>query len=244
MKFLFVFAACLAVTPFYISATAAQGQPCDSEAALSETIVTTAEVTTSYGSAYRVETYYRTPSETAARFVTQTPALMAIEGPFVWTRTEGGAVLGGEDERRFILGHQFHALAFHFDAIMSNIEGVKDIPFEGKLHDGRKGFYPEGGAAAMILDDNGKPLGLILSLPGETPLKVAYGDWRETAAGRTAPHTVIITHKDNTYTYQYDEIAFGVGDQQTFQDLYPVPPIEAVARFRATAEKCAVSNNQ
>lgn len=189
-----------------------------------------------------METYYRTPSETAAGFVTEKPALMAIEGPFVWTLTEGVAALGGDDERRFILGHQFHALAFYFDAIMTSIEDVKDIPFEGKLHSGLKGVYPQGGAAAIIFDDNDKPLDLTLGLPGETPINVVYRDWRKTASGRAAPYTVIITHKDNTYTYHYDEIAFGVGDQQAFQDLYPTPPIEAIAEFRATAEKCTISN--
>ena len=128
--------------------------------------------------------------------------------------------------------------------MMTNIEDIKDIPFEGKLHDARKGVYPQGGAAALIHDDSDKPIGLILSLPGETPLNVAYRDWRETASGRAAPYTVIITHKDNTYTYHYDEIAFSMGDQQAFQDIYPTPPIEAVAEFRATAEKCAASNSQ
>ncbi len=230
----------MAASSFYVSTpAAAQKQAC-----FSETIITTADVTTSYGSAYRVETYYRTPSEAAARFVTETPALMAVEGPFVWTQTSGGAALGGEDERRFILGHQFHALAFRFDDIMTDIADRDDIPFQGALHAGRKGAYPQGGAAAIILDDDDRPIGLILSLPEETPIKVAYSDWRETASGRAAPYAATITHKDNTYSYRYDEISFSNGGPKAFQTRYPAPPIEAVAEFRADADECAAANNQ
>ncbi len=240
MQLQFFSAAFLAVTSFYISTpAAAQDQPC-----VGETIITTAEVTTSYGAAYRVETYYRSPSEIAARFITETPALMVTEGPFVWTQTNDGAALGGEDERRFILGHQFHALAFDFDTIMTDVTERDDIPFQGELHAGRKGVYPQGGAAAVILGDDDKPVGLILSLPEETPIKVAYSDWRETASGRAAPYAATIMHKGNTYSYRYDEISFSSGGREAFQNRYPAPPLEQVAEFRAGADKCPAANNE
>lgn len=204
-----------------------------SNACETPTLSTKAAVTTSYGSAYGVETYYRSPDEAVARFVTDTPALMAVEGPLVWVESADGAALAGDNERRFVIGHQFLALAFYFDAIMTAVEPVKNIDFKGGKFKGRKGAYPGGGNATLVADREGRPLGLLLELPDETRIEVDYSDWRDTASGKPAPHAATILHNGNVFTYRFTDVTFGTGGAAAFAAAFPEPAIAAVADYRA-----------
>lgn len=209
------------------------------------TLSTIAEVTTSYGSAYGVETYYRSPDEAAARFVTDKPALMVVEGPLVWVESAGGAALAGDNERRFVIGHQFLALAFYFDDIMTGVKPVKNIDFKGGKFKGRKGAYPQGGEATLVADRDGRPLGLLLELPDETRIEADYSDWRDTASGKPAPHAATILHNGNVFTYRFTEVTFGKGGALAFAAAFPAPAIGAVTDYRgARAEAAATCGGQ
>ncbi|PQA88929.1 hypothetical protein [Hyphococcus luteus] len=229
-------AAIAAASSFAFANDAASNTACET-ASLS----TKADVTTSAGSSYKVETYYRTPGEAAARFITDKPALMAVEGPLVWVRSAEGDMLAGENERRFVIGHQFHALAFYFDDIMSDVTAIKGIDFKDGNYKGRKGVYPGGGEATLAIGKNKRPLGLLLELPDETRIEVAYEDWRETPSGKTAPYAVTISHNGTIFNYRYTEVTFATGGAAAFQEAYPAPTIGAVADYRAARAKEAAA---
>jgi outer membrane lipoprotein-sorting protein len=221
-------AALAAVSSFALAKDAAADNSC-----VSPVIETAAAVETSYGSSYRVETYYRSPQEAAARFITDKPALMVVEGDAVWIRTPEGDLPGGENERRFVIGHQFHALALRFDEIMTGVEKVKNIDFKGGTFKGRKGRYPDGGEATLVADREGRPLGLLLELPDETRIEVSYEDWRDTPSGAAAPYKAVILHNGNLFTYEYESVTFAEGGALAFHDAYPAPAIDAVAAHRS-----------
>jgi len=219
-------------------AASAQGQglsfpPKADEACLNEAIATSANVTTSYGKSYRVETWYRTPGEVAVNFDNDKPNFMAIEGPLAWTRDAAKATLVGDKEKRIIVGHQFHALAFRFDEIFYDVKPVRNVSFRGEKHAGRKGLIPGGGATTLVVgDDESRPLGLIIEQPGAKPLEVTYDDWRETPSGRFAPWRVVIKENEKTFDYSYTDIVFDDHDAVDYQERYAAPAIDEVAVFR------------
>jgi ketosteroid isomerase-like protein len=191
-----------------------------------------ADVTTSYGSAYKVETYYRTPQEAAAHFINDNPTLLAVEGPLVWSRGADTEVLAGDAERGFVIGHQFHALALYFDDIAANVRAVDGIAFNGRTYKGRLGDHPGGGALTLVEGEGGRAAGLIMAPAGESEILVVYDDWRALASGQTVPFAVTITHEGNVFNYRYTDISFGVGDAVSFHTAYPAPAIDAVQIHR------------
>ena len=229
MKHALMICAALAAAPsFALAKETGANAACESA-----TIETAASVETPYGGAYEVETYYRSPDEAAARFITDKPALMVIEGPHVWIESADGAALGGDDERRFIIGHQFHALAYHFDEIMTDVKRVKKIEFLNGVYKGRKGAYPLGGEATLVLDEDKRPIGLLMELPDKTRIEVSYSDFRETPSGESAPYKASILQNGNLFTYSYSEVDFGRGSAASFQGAFPAPAIEPVSAYRA-----------
>ena len=191
-----------------------------------------ADVTTSYGSAYKVETYYRAPQEVAARFVNADPTLPAVEGPLVWTRTASEEALGGDRERGFVIGHQFHALAIYFDDIAENIASAKKIRFNGKTLKGRRGDYPGGGTLTLVEGDGGRATGLIMAPAGESEITVAYDDWRALASGESVPFVATVTHGGNVFNYRYTDVSFSEDDAVSFHEAYPPPAIDGVQIYR------------
>ena len=203
------------------------------------TVMTSAEVTTSLGSTFAVETYYRTPDETAVRFLGDAPALLVVEGPFAWIRAGETAELGTDRERRFVLGHQFHALADQFDRIATDIAPVESVMFDGKPGAGFKGNYPTGGTVTLVQDETGKPIGLIMDLPDESIMHVHYSNWQTNAAGDPLAYAIAIEHEGNTFDYHYTGIDFGQGDRADFHSRYPAPDIPEITDFRSSLTLCA-----
>jgi ketosteroid isomerase-like protein len=228
MKKSVILPALAAASIFYSSGFASSDNACQTPS-----ISTVADVTTSYGSNYRVETYYRTPSETAARFVINSPALLIVEGPLTWTRSEKEDALTGDKQRRFIIGHQYHALAFNFEDIMSDIEEVQNIAFNGKQLKGLKGHYPTGGVITRVTDGNDdRPAGLIMQLPDEAEIRVAFSEWRRTQSGHDAFFKLTITHNENTFNYRYTDISFSNKDAIDFDKAFPAPSLDQVNIYR------------
>ena len=238
-----VILACAALAAFPALASSGPALAPSSNTCEAPLLATSADVTTSDGASYQVETYYRSPYESAARFITASPALMVVEGPLVWTTNNDGAALAGVNERRFVIGHQFHALALHFDQLISDVAPVKNIAFKDGKYKGRKGAYPDGGDATLVLDKAKRPLGLLLELPDETRIEIAYEDWRDTPSGEAAPFMVTISHNGDLYTYRYTDISFATGDARAFQHAVPAPAIDEVLAYRTeraeAAAKCA-----
>lgn len=208
------------------------GNATANNACVTPTISTSADVTTSNGAAYRVDAYYRNRLETTVRFVSDDTSLIAIEGPLAWVANGDQVSLAGDADRRFVTGHQFHALAFHFDDIVANVKPAQAVQLEGAAYDGRRGDYPDGGTATLLEDETGQPLGLILALPDTTEITVSYEDWRQTADGVSVPFSARVTHEGVIYDYQYTDVSFADGDAVSFHEAFPAPEVDAVQVHR------------
>lgn len=207
-----------------------------SNACSAPTIVTSADVMTSYGAEYQVNTYYRSSKEAVTAFVSDRATRMAVEGGLAWSDQEDGAVLADDSVRRFVIGHQFHALAFQFDEIATDIIQVTGVAFGDDFLDGRKGDYPFGGTMTLLKSSSERPFGLILNLPKESEITVSFDDWRVTDEGNELPYSLIVTHEGNEFYYTYTDVSILTGDSAKdaidFQEAYPAPDIDEVKVHR------------
>lgn len=203
-----------------------------SNACKAPAIVTTADVTTSDGSEYRVETFYRSPKEAAATFITDAATTMVAEGAFAWSRQGETETLAGDNEKRFVIGHQFHALAFYFEEIATDIKGVTDVRFNGRDYAGLQGDYPHGGTLTLLQGAEGRPYALILKLPEESEITVAFDDWRASAGDKEIPYALTITHEGREFDYRYADVSFFEGangkDAVDFHDAIAAPAIDEI----------------
>ncbi|MEO1137031.1 MAG: nuclear transport factor 2 family protein, partial [Pseudomonadota bacterium] len=175
---------------------------------------------------------YRDGLETVVRFVSDETRFLAIEGPVAWIRSGDQVSLASAVDRRFVTGHQFHALAFHFNDIIANAQAVKAVVLDDAAYDGQRGDFPDGGTATLLEDETGKAIGLILALPDTTEITVSYGDWRRMADGVLVPFSTKVTHEGVVYDYQYTDVSFAAGDAVSFHEAYPAPAIDAVQVHR------------
>ncbi|MEO1242442.1 MAG: nuclear transport factor 2 family protein [Pseudomonadota bacterium] len=198
-------------------------------ACLSPSVTTAADVTTLYGAEYEVRTTYRSVNETAAQFIRETPTTIAAEGPLVWTRGETDESIAGDRERRFAIGHQYHAMLLYFDDMMENVERDTKIPFGEEVRSGRTGLYPAGGEVSLIDGEApDRPAGLIMKLPDESPITIKLADWRAASSGYRLPYRIVINHEDNIFTYAYSMIDIDEMDAIDFQDRYGAPDLDDV----------------
>lgn len=215
----------LASAPFAASANNACAVP---------VISTSANVETSYDSQYQVRTVFRSKEDATAEFINPEIQTLVTEGPFVWVRGgNGGERAAGERERRFVLGHQYHAILLHFDSIMSDVVERAEVPFGDSVRSGRTGKYPTGGEVSLVNGDTkDRPAGLIMNLPDETPITVRFDDWRSEENETALPYMIIIEHQENTFTYDYTNIEIAEGDIIDFHEQYPAPAFDDVQLYR------------
>lgn len=221
-----------------LSAVSAACASVPEKSCTTETILASAEVTTSYGSTYAVETWYRSPDEAAARFVRGDLLEIIVEGPYTWLRQDGEEERGSDPQRRFAIGHQFHALALHFDQIMTDIGPQASGVFDGRSARARSGRFPTGGVVTLYQDAEGKPAGLLLELPDEPGMSIHYSDWREGPAGNPVPYSVTIEQEGNRFDYHYIDIVFTKADRADFERRYPAPDIPEIRDYRANLAPC------
>lgn len=177
------------------------------DACATRLIETAADVSVSNGRRYATRSVYRSKHEAAIDFIDGGTTTLAVEGPFGWTRNDSGATPGGEQEKGFALGHQFHALLLHFDDIIDDAHPADAIAFRGGLADGRSGLSPYGGTAHLILGpEPERPLGMKFEPPGHGPVEIVFSDWRR-RGGRDLPWLVTIHDGDDVYTYKYSSIS-------------------------------------
>lgn len=197
-------------------------------------IDTYAAVTTSYGAEYGVQTTYRTRNDLVTQFVRDTTTTFAVEGAETWVQGDTGAQTGGNRERGFAIGHQYHALLLHFDDIIENVRTETEIDFNGEIRSGRTGDYPTGGTISLIDGAHkNQPAGMLMLLPEEKPITNTFSDWQEIASGETTlPHQIIINHDENIFTYIYSKISIGSMDAIDMQARYVSPEIDGVKIHR------------
>ncbi|WP_425409384.1 hypothetical protein [Hyphococcus sp.] len=203
-------------------------------------IITSAQVTTSDGQQYDVDTFYRSPEELGVLFSSDGKTEFVIEGGLAWTRAVSEEAtretLAGDRERRFAIGHQFHALALNFETIATNIVEVRDTPFAGGVFGGLEGDYPFGGKITLLQENAGRPHGLILSLPEEADIHVEFGAWRAGSGAPDVPYALTITHEERVFNYEYTEVSVlnrdHGKDSIDFHELFAAPSIDELHILR------------
>jgi hypothetical protein len=187
-----------------------------------------------------VNTWYRSPEEAVVSFGGPEVNDIVAEGPFAWLRQGERTGVGKDADKRFALGHQYHAMLLHFDEMMASAAPDGNIEFMDSIRTGRSGGYPNGGSASLVEGEQpDQPFGLLLLLPEESPIEVTFGDWRLAEAGQVLPYRVEISHRDVVFTYEYQSIELAQADALDFHERYPSPEIEEVDLYRMKVAEAA-----
>ena len=199
-----------------------------------------ADVTVSDGTSYQISAYYRSPDEAVISFLGEGGSDIISEGPYAWYRQAEKSGLAGEADKRFAIGHQYHGILLHFRDMMANVVREEGISFLGEEHSGLSADFPHGGRISLVDgEDADHPLGLVMHLPQETPIEVAFHEWLKTD-GPALPYRLEVHHGGLVFTYAYTSVFTGTGSVHDFHERYPAPDSEEVRNYRARlAERCA-----
>ena len=156
-----------------------------------------ADVTTSNGKSYSVETCFTDPTHLRTRFIyPDRTATFVIDGEAATTAENQNAPQPASDgERSFAFGHNFHAIHYNFDRLLSD---------RRRAGAGWTGALPYGGQATSVVGKEGRAGGYRFDLPGTTPIELRYSDWRE---GGT-PFRLELMHAGVTYDYKFTKVLF------------------------------------
>lgn len=189
-------------------------------------------MTVSDGSHYATETLFHTKQNTAFKLIRDTATTtIAVEGPFSWISDGDKTESGGEFQKLFALGHQFHALLLDFDSIMGNVRpatGVDFIPPDGSI----SGDYPFGGIVHLIAgDDPARPLGMVFDFPERGPITTTHADWRR-VDGVDFPFQITIDDGERVFDYRYTEVDISPKSPLWFFDALAPPDLDKVQIYR------------
>lgn len=202
-----------------------------SDACSPRAIKTAADVAVSNGSTYQTRSMFHTKNAAAIEFIDDGSQVIAVEGPYAWTRGADGDALAGASRRSFALGHQFHAFVLYFDEIADNIRPVTDIAFQGETKTGRSGDLPFGGSVIMIDGARDRPTGLRFELPDTPVIDITFHDWRNQKE-LDLPYHVRIDDGEDVYDYRYTEIDVSEKDLLWFFESLAAPVIDEVQIHR------------
>ena len=203
-----------------------------SDACVTTAIEAGANVTVSDGSQFKVRTYFHTDNEAAITHIQDKITTIAVEGPNAWIRDNGQSSLGTEQEKAFALGHQFHALLLNFDQIMLDIGLVENILFQGRVYSAKKGRYPFGGEAFLILGENHQtPIGLRLAFPESSPIDISFSNWVTITQHRLPMHIKINDGK-RTFDYNYTSVSLTPKTPLWYYKSLPSPKIDTIDIYR------------
>ena len=136
-----------------------------------------ADVSVTDGSSFTIESYFRSRDYAAIRHFGDNERVTSVEGPFGWIGSDDKFRLGGDFEKIFALGHQFHAFLLYFAELTDNQRDSAGIEFLGALHAARSGDYPHGGDVHLIAsDDPARPVGIVFDFPDIDPIEVVLED--------------------------------------------------------------------
>ena len=165
-----------------------------------------ADVSVSDGSSFRIESYFRSRDYAAIRHFDEKERVVSVEGPFGWIGSGDKFRLGGDFEKIFALGHQFHAFLLYFDELTDDQRDSEGIEFLGALHAARSGDYPHGGDVHLIAGDGpARPIGLVFDYPDMDPIEVALDDWRA-VDGVELPFELAIHDRGTVFEYRYTSV--------------------------------------
>lgn len=165
-----------------------------------------ADVSVTDGSSFTIESYFRSQDYAAIRHFGESERVTSVEGPFGWIGAGDKFRLGGDFEKIFALGHQFHAFLLYFDELTDNQRDSAGIEFLGALRAARSGDYPYGGDVHLIAgDDPARLVGMVFDFPDIDPIEVELGDWRE-VDGVELPFELAIHDRGKVFEYRYTSV--------------------------------------
>lgn len=175
-------------------------------AAVFQPIATEAEVSTSNGKTYRVQTCFRDPQHLTAGFVyPDRDATFAIDGDAATVIASGGAPsAAGAAEKRFAIGHQFHAIYYNFAQLTTDRRGAGGGPTADSLRPGWVGDLAYGGSVTSLHSASGRLDGFRFDTPDTTAVEVRFSDWRDGGV----PFRITLDHAGVRYDYRFTRIDF------------------------------------
>ena len=158
-------------------------------------VTAVAEVTTSNGKSYRVETCFTDPTHLRTRFVyPDRSATFTIDGETATVAEDDKTPQpAGDREKGFAFGHNFHAIHYNFGKVISDPDAA-----------GRSGALIYGGQATSLPGEEGRASGYRFDLPGTTPIELKFSDWRQGGV----PYRMKLTHARVTYDYRFAKVQF------------------------------------
>ena len=203
-----------------------------SDACSRRSIVTSADVTVSDGSAFVTESFFQSKSAAAIRHIRDKDQIVAVEGPYGWARVDGSEKLGSDFEKTFALGHQFHAFLLYFEEIVSNTRDSEEISFQGKEHQALTGEYPHGGLVHLIAAEGGiHAQGLVFEFPESEPIVATFSDWRS-LDHLEIPFQVEIDDGQRVFSYRYTSIDMAPKTPLWFFEAVSPPSLDEVQVYR------------
>ena len=156
-----------------------------------------AEVTTSNGKAYRVETCFRDPRDLETRFIypDRTAAFVVAGDKVTVSENAKAPEEAGDREKSFAFGHNFHAIHYNFAKVISDAR---------RADGGSTGALMYGGKATSFVGKDGRLERYRFDLPGTTPIELRFSDWRD----GEVPYRLELTHAGVTYDYKYPKVEF------------------------------------
>lgn len=193
-------------------------------------ITATADVTASDGKQYGVQTHYRSPYESSLSFLREDPAQLVVEGPHAWVRTPTAEQAGSDFHKLFALGHQFHALLIHFDAVMSDVVQTT-LELDNRTWQARSGSIPHGGTVTLIGSDLEQPAGMRFEYPQTPVIDVRYSDWRDTG-DRSLPWQITIDDGSRTFDYRFSDVSIANQSPLWFMQSVQAPALDSLQVYR------------
>lgn len=217
----------------FLFATLAVPQARASDACSGLAIETRASVSVSDGTSFETETRFHSAQSAAFTQISDGETThIAVEGPFGWIEAGDAVELGTEFHKLFALGHQFHALLIHFEAIVANTETSDAVAFLGTDRRAVSGDYPYGGRVHLILGpDEARPVGLKFEFPEIPAISVTFSDWR--LQGDTAlPYELTIDDGERQFVYAFSRVSVSARSPLWFIDSAGPSPLDEVEVYR------------
>ena len=196
-------------------------------------IVTAADVSASDGLRYQTETLFHSRENTSFQQHRDGGTItVAVEGPISWSAEDDKSAIGGEFQKLFALGHQFHAMLLQFDEIMDDVQPSEVIGFKGGEHSGVSGQYPYGGVAHIVNGETpSRPLGMVFEFPGRGPITTEHADWRK-VGDIELPFQIIIDDGERLFDYRYTKIETANNSPLWFTNALAAPDLDEIQIYR------------
>jgi hypothetical protein len=182
-------------------------------------IHSTANVTTSAGAHYSVETVFKDVHNARTAFTYPDRTLnYNTEGPVSWV-TEGDSVNAGDDNLTlFTLGHHSVVIAARPELILEKTELKADIVWRGQTVS-KAGWSLRGGGMVYLFQDEKTDRidGYVLRLPDGDIVRNYLSDWRQTDIG-FAPFKIVMEHGETQFNYQYNVVTQSGGTLRDYFD--------------------------